>query len=162
MSKTRKLYYLDTSALAKLYLTEPGSRKLAKWFGRRVHGFHPSVELWVSRLGFPEAVSAIVRRRNAGALNPDAARRLWREVFNDFYLPQTPYAIIDPVLPVVHHAAFLVVGHGLRGYDAVHLATALRLQNTLALGRQVTFVSADKRLTQAAQAERLTAVDPTV
>lgn len=161
MSNPRNLYYLDTSALTKLYLTEPGSRKLARWFGSRIHGFLPSVELWVSRLGFPEVVSAIVRRRNTGTLTPAAARRLWLQAFNDFYLPKSPYAIIDPVQSIVHHAALLVAGHGLRGYDAVHLASALRLQNILALGTSVVFVSADQRLNRAATAERLSVADPT-
>jgi len=47
----------------------------------------------------------------------------------------------------------LIQRHPLRGFDAVHLASALSLKN--ALGEEVTFSAADGRLLRAAGAENL-------
>ncbi|MCC6849081.1 MAG: type II toxin-antitoxin system VapC family toxin [Deltaproteobacteria bacterium] len=45
----------------------------------------------------------------------------------------------------------------LRGFDAIHLASAVRLQSDLA--EAVSFVAADERLLAAAAGERLTPID---
>ena len=47
--------------------------------------------------------------------------------------------------------------HPLRGFDAIHLASALMLKR--ALGEEVIFAAADVRLLQAAGAERLQALN---
>jgi hypothetical protein len=47
----------------------------------------------------------------------------------------------------------LIQRHPLRGFDAVHLASAVSLRN--ALGERITFVAADGRLLRAAQSEKL-------
>jgi hypothetical protein len=47
----------------------------------------------------------------------------------------------------------LIQRHPLRGFDAVHLASALRLKT--ALGGEITFAAADGRLLKAAEAENL-------
>jgi predicted nucleic acid-binding protein len=63
---------------------------------------------------------------------------------------------------VIGTAINLTQRHPLRGYDAVHLATALRLSEALtdeAL-EPLTFVSADDVLCQAAEAEGLMVENP--
>ena len=50
-------------------------------------------------------------------------------------------------------ACDLIQRHPLRGFDAVHLASALSLRN--ALGERITFVAADRRLLKAAESEKL-------
>jgi hypothetical protein len=52
--------------------------------------------------------------------------------------------------------------HGLRGYDAVHVATALEIrdQQTTQGQVQLTFVSADREQLTAAAAEGLQVEDP--
>ena len=47
----------------------------------------------------------------------------------------------------------LIQRRPLRGFDALHLASALRLK--LALGEAITFAAADERLLKAAEAESL-------
>jgi hypothetical protein len=64
----------------KLYVKEPGSRRLVD----RKLGFLPSVGVYVSRLVFPETMSAITRRRNDHKLSPTAATDLWGAVASDF------------------------------------------------------------------------------
>jgi predicted nucleic acid-binding protein len=63
---------------------------------------------------------------------------------------------------VVNRAALLVVRHGLRAYDAVHLASALALQHDLRGSTTLIFVTCDLRLKRAANAEKLPVADPTV
>jgi predicted nucleic acid-binding protein len=152
-------YYLDTSALVKLYVREPGSRRMVAWVGDRRMSFLPDVQIYVSRLVFPETMSAITRRRNDRRA-PRAVGGLWSAVASDFLDSAPPYAIIDPTETIVGHAAFLMATHGLRGYDAVHLATALAVKARLS--DPLIFVSADGTLNEAATAERLVTADPTV
>ena len=47
----------------------------------------------------------------------------------------------------------LIQRHPLRGFDAVHLASALSLRNALA--ERIKFVAADRRLLKAAESEKL-------
>ena len=51
----------------------------------------------------------------------------------------------------------LIQRHGLRAFDAIHLASALELQG--AVNERVTFVAADQRLLRAAAEERLATVN---
>ena len=51
----------------------------------------------------------------------------------------------------------LIQRHPLRGFAAVHLASALNLKRDL--GEPITFAAADERLLQAAAAEGLQALD---
>jgi uncharacterized protein len=47
----------------------------------------------------------------------------------------------------------LIQRHPLRGFDAVHLASAVSLKS--ALGEEITFAAGDERLLRAAEAEKL-------
>jgi predicted nucleic acid-binding protein len=151
--------FLDTSAVAKLYLQEIGSRRLAKWVGHRSAVLPPSVRLCVSRMVLPEAVSAITRRRNDRKITTRDALRLWNFVLSDFIGP-TRYEIVEPSEAIVLRAALLVATHGMRRYDAVQLATALHVQMRLSDPESFVFVSADTDLVDAARAEGLTVANP--
>lgn len=153
--------YLDTSALTKFYVEEPGSRKLEKWFGQRVPGFTPALPLYTSWLGYPEAMSAITRKRNVGALGAGRVVGIWREIMVDF-LTLPLYLIVEPSETVVARASMMVVKHGLRAYDAMHLASAITLHYDLGMTNTLTFVTCDIRLKHAAVAEQLVVADPMV
>jgi predicted nucleic acid-binding protein len=60
----------------------------------------------------------------------------------------------------IHSAALLYARHPLKGYDAVQVAAALRLQQTLEPDRPLAFVAGDKTVTTAAQSEGLTVDNP--
>ena len=51
----------------------------------------------------------------------------------------------------------LIQRHPLRGFDAVHLASAVSLRS--ALGEEITFAAADERLLRAAKEENLSAIN---
>lgn len=72
------------------------------------------------------------------------------------------YQIIEPTEDIVLRAGLLVATHGLRGYDAVQLASALWLQMRLSDPDALVFVCSDTNLSRAAKAERLTVADPAV
>ena|SRR5215210_7665596 len=154
------LYYFDTSALVKLYVTERGSRRLRGWVGHRKLGLSPQVRIFVSRLVFPETMSAITRRRNDGTLSQQAASGLWTDVATDFMRGNPPYILVEPTQTIVGRAALLVPTHGIRGYDAVQLATALSVQMRLDDPATLLFVSSDSALTKAAKAAGLATADP--
>jgi predicted nucleic acid-binding protein len=160
MPAQETVFYFDTSALAKLYLKERGSRRLASWAGPRVRGFTPAIRIFVSRVVFPETMSAITRRRSDRMISATAAQRLWNDVVSDFLRTQPPYEVLEISEAIVYRAALLVAEYGLRAYDAVHLASALTLQMELDPAQALHFVCADRRLIEVARAERLTTVNP--
>jgi len=65
-------------------------------------------------------------------------------------------------LATVREAALLAEKYFLRGYDAVQLATALRIEGERKVigAASLVFVSADEDLNQAAQAEGLSVENP--
>jgi hypothetical protein len=69
---------------------------------------------------------------------------------------------MPPDIAIVDLACQLLERHPLRAYDATHLATALSAQEFLAKKDHpdLTFLSADERLNDAAKAEDLTVDNP--
>jgi predicted nucleic acid-binding protein len=151
------LYFLDTSALVKLHVPETGSGDVEKLLTNS-RSDPTSVRLFVSRLAYPECMSAVVRRHNAGTLSEIAARRIQMKLAATFSGRLHAFDVTDPRPDHIDHAAALVARHRIRGFDAVHLATALAVRDATPQDT-FTFVSADVKLNAAALAEQL-AVHP--
>lgn len=134
------IFFLDASALAKRYLAEPGTERVRQLFRR-------NAEISVSRLSEVEVTSALIRRMNAGDLDEDDAAAHLAALADDF----ASFDVIEVRRPVVTSACELVQAHGLRAYDALQLASALRAKGSGAL----TFLCADGELADAAHAEKL-------
>ena len=89
-----------------------------------------AAELWdradliaSSQLVYPEARAAAAAARRAGRIDSRTLRRAVERIDG---LCAGLYLIgVDPAL--AHAAGDLAEAHGLRGYDAVHLATALSM-----------------------------------
>lgn len=110
--------YFETSALVKLFLEEPGADEAR--------------DLWdeadlvsVSLIAYPEARSALASAQRASRISvgelEDAKRklnRLW-----------TQTQVIDFDEAVAVSGGNVAEAFALRGYDAVHLATAMTLQD---------------------------------
>jgi len=109
-------YYLDTSAAVKLYVNESGSDWL-RWLLSA-----PSQIVLSSYLLRVEIWSAFTRRLSEGALTSAEYSRLC-----DWFTEQcaTFYRFAPVSETIIRDACTLVERHRLRGYDAVHLATAL-------------------------------------
>ena len=133
MRNVSDVAYLDASALAKLSLDEDHSAAL----GQAIRSWR---HLASTRLAVVEVLRA-VRRRDPAA-EPTA-----RDVLSHVAL----VAVSDRVL----FAAAQLRPVGLRSLDAIHLASALRLDGRLAL-----FVSYDTRQLDAARALGLPTASP--
>jgi predicted nucleic acid-binding protein len=113
-------------------------------------GTPEAVDLWASadrivssRLLYPEACSAIARAARSGRLEPHAAGaartlvdRLWSDVDR--------LGLTDDL---AHRAGDVAEAHGLRGGDAVHLASVLEVADP-----GTVLVAADGALLEAARA----------
>jgi predicted nucleic acid-binding protein len=129
--------YLDASALAKLYLPEPGSDEL----DAAIHG---RSDLMVSDLAITEIVSAISRRRREGILPAVSCARLHRKILADV---EAGLYVKNDLVPETHREAerlLLAVDNiALRAADALHLALA-------SLAGAATIVTYDQKLAEAA------------
>jgi predicted nucleic acid-binding protein len=140
--------YLDTSALAKIYVPEPESEALeAALLGRR--------DLLVSDLAVTELTSALARRVREGHLDHVHARRVYTGVLRDLETGQ--YRWVEATRAVHREAERLLLGAGrrvaLRAADALHLALAT------ILGARV-IVSFDARMKAGAAAVASLTVAP--
>lgn len=152
-------YYLDTSALVKLYVPEPGSGWIEALLQERDDGGRPIHVAAISEIGIVEVAAAVGRREGQG----DVAARLGDMLLERFAVDlRERFFTLAVRGDVVHQAAIVARSRGLRAYDAVHLATALLLEAQLrdaALAPSV-FVSADRGLLAAARGEGLLTEDP--
>jgi hypothetical protein len=145
--------FLDSSAVAKQYIIEPGSQ----WVRTALD---PSGEnqIHVSLRAGVEVIAAITRRRREGSPNADAAAAAISELRDDFEFLFQHVAVNEMV---VERAMQLAEKHALRGYDAVQLAAGLTLNDRCrSLGLSIMFVCADAALNTAATAEGLQVQNP--
>jgi predicted nucleic acid-binding protein len=139
--------YIETSAWVKLYLVEDGRDKVRAAIDKaRVFGS--------SSIALVEMNAALTRATRGGRLPPQELPKLYAAVDADW---QT-FAVVPADDSVLVRAVELVRSHGLRGYDAVHLASAMELQS--GVGGPVTMLSFDEELNAAAKAEGLALPEP--
>ena len=147
-------YYLDTSALSKRYVQEPGTdwlRALTEPSARQT--------LLSARITMVEMYSALARRRREGTV-PAAECDIAAQAFTAH--SNADYEFIELDLSVVATARPLLERHALRAYDAVQLASALIANQVLQAARldPLVFLSADDRLNAAAADEGLLIDNP--
>lgn len=135
--------YFDTSALIKLFLAEPGSSTARR-------AWQASETVAGGRLLYAEARAALAAAsrdsaRGFGAIALQRAKAsldsAWQRMVK-----------VEATETLVHVAGDLAEAHGLRGYDAVHLAGALRLSAEA-------LVTADADLLRAGAASGLGVID---
>jgi predicted nucleic acid-binding protein len=146
--------YLDTSALVKRYLTELGSH----WI-RALLNELPMPTVLTSHLTAVEGACTFARRRREGLLAMDEHRQTL--VAFDYDL-QYQYDVIAVEQEVIDAAGHMANDHPLRAYDAVQLASAWLANQKLMVAERapLTFVCADDRLIQIAQAVGLLTENP--
>jgi predicted nucleic acid-binding protein len=105
--------YLDTSALVPLLIEEPSSDACRRLWDE-------ADDVVLSRLGYVEAASALAQAERLGRLTSRQQRSALRSL--DDLWTQVQIAEIDQ--PLVERAAHLARQLALRGYDAVHAASA--------------------------------------
>lgn len=146
---TPPVFYLDSSALVKRYIPEPGT----DW----VRHIVATSSVAMAEFGIVEVAAALARRVRMG----DLGYELYEDLLELFLQDVEDYLVLSPDRETIRLAVDLTRRHPLRAYDALQLATALQLAETLqAEGFSLTFVSADERLCAAAEGEGLTTVNP--
>jgi predicted nucleic acid-binding protein len=144
-------YYLDTSALVKCYVPEKGTA----W----VLALVTQNQTATTSITVAEGSAAIAKRQRLGEVTLDERNILFNRFLNDC---KSRYDLLPVDEPVIYRAAGLTQIYPLRGYDAVHLATALVLRDQLVAARLPApiFVAADANLCAVARAEGLAAENP--
>lgn len=132
------ILYLDTSALVKLYVDEEGSPQARA-------AVEAADAVATSRVAFAEAHAAFAAAARLGRIT--AAERA--AIAALFRMDWRAYVVVGVTQPLVELAAELALDYGLRGFDAIHLASAVLLRQRV--GGDVRFLAWDKRLVSAAE-----------
>jgi predicted nucleic acid-binding protein len=136
------ILYLDTSSLVKLYVEESASAD--------VEGLVGSAEVTgTSLIAYAEARAAFARRFRENSFSSKDYNQLRSQFDSDW----KNFLSIHVNLDIVQMAGDLAEKHGLRGFDAVHLASAVTLREKLV--SPVTFSCYDILLQNASQREKL-------
>ena len=136
------ILYLDSSSLIKLYLEEEGSATVTALVLE-------ADAVYASRVAYAEARSGLARARRMARLD-DAS---YQTAIEEFEGRWTAVNVVDVSDSLVRLAGDLAERHGLRGFDAIHLASALVVQREG--GQPVSFSARDDRLMEAAADEGL-------
>ena len=148
------LYFFDSSALVKRYVHEPASvwvrHTTASASGHLIH---------LSPLTTAEIASALARRGREGSLSTFERDRLFGTFLIDC---SRSYLLLRVEEDVIQRAVSLLRHYPLRTADAIQLATALQLSQTLQEAQfgSAIVVSADDRILDAAQHEGLPIENP--
>jgi predicted nucleic acid-binding protein len=109
--------YFDTSAFLKLVIVEPGSQTATQ-------AWTAADSVTSSRLLYPEARAGLAAALRGRRIPPPRYPRLkthLEELWGDVVVLEVTRAVTAAAGDVAEH-------QGLKGYDAVHLAAALRAQ----------------------------------
>lgn len=146
--------FLDSSAVVKRYVVEVGSN----WV-RALTDPAAGNDCWLASVTRVEVLAAFYLRVRTGTLTSAQAQQAELVFRNEL---NTHYHLVSIRRVILNRAMRLVAAHQLRAYDAIQLASALRLRaRRLAHGLPPpTFVSADQTLNRAAAVEGLPVDDP--
>ena len=150
-------YFLDTSALTKRYVSEQGSQWIISLCQRDAEN-----TLIISQATLAEAVASFCRKAREQNLHQRIS-----EIERDQNIKKfrgdarRQYNVVRVTSAVYTHAGDLCRTHKLRAYDAIQLASVLKIQTALAALRVTPiFLSADIELLSVAQAIGLNIGNP--
>lgn len=143
-------YFLESSALAKLFVQEQGSDQLIAVVERL-----SQPQKLVSTLAAVEVHSAIRRRQRAGDLAPThAAEALGILAAELAEMTEQPVSA-----PVIETAKQMLDHHPLRALDAIQLASCWMVRAVSGI-TDIVFAASDEALLRAAAAEGFQILDP--
>jgi len=131
------IVYIDASALVKRYVAERGSREVTDLTAT-------SDIVATTVVSRAEVAAALARAARLGALDHYSARRAQRRFSREW--PDLARLPVTELL--VSRAETLAWDYGLRGYDAIQLASALTWQESI--GEDVVLATFDRQLWEAA------------
>lgn len=136
------IIYVDSSSLVKAYTTELETQTIRQLLA-------PPNFIVSALVAYPEVRAALARASRSGRF-PAGEYVMAKRTFEADWQSLQRLDVDDPL---VRLAGDLAEQHGLRGFDAIHLASALTLQREL--GEPVFFSAFDDRLVDAAVASGL-------
>lgn len=155
------MLYLDSSALIRHYVQEPGTQSLNAKLESEEKAGRP---LFTSVLTFAEIHRALAARMKDKSLSRSAFAMARKEFEADWLSAVTSIELKANVLALIPD---LVERFALKSSDVIHLASALWMRDTLRVsGRQgprvpnVTFATSDLALVKAAQESNLGIFNP--
>lgn len=137
-------YYMDASAVVKLYIEEAGSERI------REIVFSESNNVFISKITAAEVVAAFSRRQRMKDITEENYGEVFADFLSDYERLFAKSEVTDSVIAI---AIGLTRRQFLRGYDSVQLASAITLNTEINEG--LTFISADVELNNAAKTEGL-------
>jgi len=124
--------FVDTSALVKLYYSEPDSDQVEK----KILG---AARIFISELSKVEFASALAKKTRAGEMDEGSCRAIWGAFQDD--LTSVQVEVINLFEEDYERAAGLILEFGLdetlRTLDSLQLAAALREPKSLFLSSDV-------------------------
>jgi predicted nucleic acid-binding protein len=146
-------YFLDSSALAKLYHAEVGSAVVEELV------LSATATILISRLSVVEVQSAFAGKVRAGVISAGDAAGLRRRFLED--IASGVFRVVALTSEHYGQAGELIErhgsSHGLRTLDSLQLAVALSLDRSSAIEN---LVAADKVLCKVAAVEAISVTDP--
>jgi predicted nucleic acid-binding protein len=136
------IVYLDTSSLVKLYVEEIDSEKI-----RDVA--RNAAAISTARIAYAEARSAFARKQREDGFSLNILRKIVEDLNKDW----ESYFVIEITDGLIRFAGDIAERYLLRGFDAIHLASAVHLKNKI--NSEIYFSSYDTRLNQSAEREEL-------
>ncbi len=136
------ILYLDTSALQKKYFKELGSTEvISKW--------KEATGIVTSSVTYAETMASFYRKKREAHING----KIFGTILTTFQRDWSSFIRVEVTDDLNELIDKIVVDYPLRGFDAIHLASALMIKKKVP--EHFLFACFDKRLIQGAQMEGL-------
>jgi predicted nucleic acid-binding protein len=136
------ILYLDTSALLKKYFSEIGSAEV-------ISGWKVARAIVTSSVTYAEIMASIHRKKREESIRD----RIFARIIQSFQQDWNGFIRIGVTNDLNEVIDRIVAAHPLRGFDAIHLASALIVRESLT--ETFLFACFDTRLLKAAQIQGL-------
>ncbi len=139
------ILYLDTSALLKKYFKEVGSTDvISMWKG--------AMAIATSCVAYAETMASLYRKKREANINEDT----FKTIINSFHQDWKTFICVEVNNDLNETIDKIVALHPLRGFDAIHLASALIIHEIVP--EDFLFGCFDRRLFEAAKSEGMNTV----
>ncbi len=143
------ILYFDTSALLKKYFKEPGSAEV-------VSEFKKGADIITSTVTYAETMATIHRKKR----EIRGEEQLFGRIIDTFQRDWDSFICVEVTNELNVLIDRLVSSHPLRGFDAIHLASAISVNERLPVG--LLFACFDSKLAHAAKKENLETFPPNI
>ncbi len=105
-------------------------------------------------IAYAELYAGVTRKYRDGLLSDKQYALVCKDIEGDWHA----YIVVELDRDILERARVVIQRHALRGFDAIHLASALSLKTET--NQELLFLASDQRLLKAASAEQLPILNP--